>query len=95
MESNDALGSRKFVKRKREKVQLSVSKDQSHSIAASDGCLSLLKKRRLDGKIPIVVPLHLFFPHTENHFWFAFLQIVFCSTQVTDVTVVLILATGK
>ncbi|XP_022640907.1 protein ALWAYS EARLY 1 isoform X4 [Vigna radiata var. radiata] len=55
MESNDALGSRKFVKRKREKVQLSVSKDQSHSIAASDGCLSLLKKRRLDGIVPHAV----------------------------------------
>ncbi|XP_047148954.1 protein ALWAYS EARLY 2-like isoform X3 [Vigna umbellata] len=55
MESNDALGSRKFVKRKREKVQLSVSKDQSHSIADSDGCLYLLKKRRLDGMVPHAV----------------------------------------
>ncbi|CAJ1976134.1 unnamed protein product [Sphenostylis stenocarpa] len=54
-ESNDAPGSRKFVKRKREKIQLSVSKDQSHSIASSDGCLSLLKKRRLDGILPHAV----------------------------------------
>ncbi|KOM37384.1 hypothetical protein LR48_Vigan03g076600 [Vigna angularis] len=77
MESNDALGARKFVKQKRKKVQLSVSNDQSQSIAASDGCLSLLKKRRLDGKIAIVVPLPLFFPRPENHFWFAFLQIAF------------------
>ncbi|XP_020231534.1 protein ALWAYS EARLY 2 [Cajanus cajan] len=53
-ESNDAPGSRKPVKRKREKVQLSVSKDpvQSHSFASSDDCLSLLKKRCFDGKIP-------------------------------------------
>ncbi|XP_028184337.1 protein ALWAYS EARLY 2-like isoform X3 [Glycine soja] len=48
-ESNDAPGSRKPVKRKREKVQLSISKDQSHSIASSDDCLSILKKRRFDG----------------------------------------------
>ncbi|XP_061337996.1 protein ALWAYS EARLY 2-like isoform X2 [Gastrolobium bilobum] len=56
-ESNDAPGSRKPVKRKREKVQLSVSKDpvQSQSIASSDGCLSLLKKRRFDGIQPHAV----------------------------------------
>ncbi|KAJ1387434.1 SANT/Myb domain [Sesbania bispinosa] len=56
-ESNDAPGSRKPVKRKREKVQLSVSKDpvQSQSIASSDGCLSLLKKRCIDGIQPRVV----------------------------------------
>ena len=66
-ESNDAPGSRKPVKRKREKVQLSISKDQSHSIASSDDCLSILKKRRFDGKVPIVVPLPLFFPHPESH----------------------------
>ncbi|KAL9318495.1 hypothetical protein ACSQ67_015012 [Phaseolus vulgaris] len=54
-ESSDALGPRKFIKRKREKVQLSVSKDQSHSIASSEGCLSLLKKRRLDGIVPHAV----------------------------------------
>ncbi|GAU42810.1 hypothetical protein TSUD_34540, partial [Trifolium subterraneum] len=49
-ESNDAPGSRKPVKRKREKVQLSVSKDpvQSQSVTSGDGCLSLLKKRRID-----------------------------------------------
>nr|KYP74331.1 Lin-9 isogeny [Cajanus cajan] len=54
-ESNDAPGSRKPVKRKREKVQLSVSKDpvQSHSFASSDDCLSLLKKRCFDGKLPV------------------------------------------
>ncbi|KAJ1377648.1 SANT/Myb domain [Sesbania bispinosa] len=56
-ESNDAPGSRKPVKRKREKVQLSVSKDpvQSQSIASPDGCLSLLKKRRIDGIQPRAV----------------------------------------
>lgn len=61
-ESNDASGSRKPGKRKREKVQLSVSKDpvQSQLIASSDGCLSLLKKRRMDGKIPIMLSLPLF-----------------------------------
>ncbi|KAL2325514.1 hypothetical protein Fmac_024572 [Flemingia macrophylla] len=54
-ESNDAPGPRKSVKRKREKVQLSVSKDpfQSHSIASSDDCLSLLKRRCFDGKLPV------------------------------------------
>lgn len=52
-ESNDATGSRKPVKRRREKIQLSVSKDpvQSQSVTSSDGCLSLLKKRRIDGKV--------------------------------------------
>ncbi|KAK7277936.1 hypothetical protein RJT34_22956 [Clitoria ternatea] len=56
-ESNDAPGSQKPVKRKREKVQLGVSKDpvQYQSIASSDGCLSLLKKRRFDGIQPRVV----------------------------------------
>ncbi|XP_058760586.1 protein ALWAYS EARLY 3-like isoform X2 [Vicia villosa] len=56
-ESNDAPGSRKPVKRKREKVQLSVSKDpvQSQSVTSSDGCLSLLKKRRIDGIQPRAV----------------------------------------
>ncbi|KAL5196092.1 Protein ALWAYS EARLY 3 [Glycine soja] len=48
-ESNDAPGSQKPVKRKHEEVQLSVSKDQSHSIASRDDCLSILKKRRFDG----------------------------------------------
>ncbi|KAK7344237.1 hypothetical protein VNO77_13617 [Canavalia gladiata] len=52
-ESNDAPGSQKPLKRKREKVQMSVSKDPapSQSIAPNDGCLSLLKKRRFDGNI--------------------------------------------
>ncbi|TKY52226.1 ALWAYS EARLY 2 protein [Spatholobus suberectus] len=56
-ESNDAPGSRKPVKRKREKVQLSVTKDpvQSQSISSSDGCLSLLKKGRIDGIRPHAV----------------------------------------
>ncbi|XP_019441172.1 PREDICTED: protein ALWAYS EARLY 2-like isoform X1 [Lupinus angustifolius] len=56
-ESNDSPGSRKPLKRKIEKVQLSVSKDsvQSQSIASSDGCLSLLKKRRFDGIQPRAV----------------------------------------
>ncbi|KAK7269336.1 hypothetical protein RIF29_22061 [Crotalaria pallida] len=56
-ESNDSPGSRKPLKRKREKVQLSVSKDSvlSQSIASGDGCLSLLKKRRLDGIQPRAV----------------------------------------
>ncbi|CAL0316565.1 unnamed protein product [Lupinus luteus] len=56
-ESNDSPGSRKPLKRKIEKVHLSVSKDsvQSQSIASSDGCLSLLKKRRFDGIQPRAV----------------------------------------
>ncbi|CAI8603455.1 unnamed protein product [Vicia faba] len=56
-ESNDAPGSRKPVKRKREKIQFSVSKDpvQSQSVTSSDGCLSLLKKRRIDGIQPRAV----------------------------------------
>ncbi|XP_027363877.1 protein ALWAYS EARLY 2 isoform X3 [Abrus precatorius] len=56
-ESNDASGSRKPVKRKREKVRFCVSKDpvQSQSIPSSDGCLSLLKRRRVDGIQPRVV----------------------------------------
>ncbi|XP_057425539.1 protein ALWAYS EARLY 2-like isoform X2 [Lotus japonicus] len=56
-ERNEASESRKPVKRKREKVQLSVSKDplQAQTISSSDGCLSLLKKRRLDGIQPRAV----------------------------------------
>ncbi|OIW13567.1 hypothetical protein TanjilG_29308 [Lupinus angustifolius] len=56
-DSNDAPGSRKPVKRKRGRVQLSVSKDsiQSRSIASDDGCLSLLKRRRTDGSQPRAV----------------------------------------
>ncbi|XP_004495723.1 protein ALWAYS EARLY 2 isoform X2 [Cicer arietinum] len=56
-ESNEASGSQKPMKRKREKVQLSVSKDpvQSQSVSSSDGCLSLLKKRRIDGIQPRAV----------------------------------------
>jgi hypothetical protein len=55
-ESNDALPSQKPLKRKRGKVQLSVSKDpcQSRSIALSDGYLSLLKRRHFDGTEPCV-----------------------------------------
>ncbi|XP_059437111.1 protein ALWAYS EARLY 2-like isoform X2 [Corylus avellana] len=56
-ESNDASASRKPLKRKRGKVQLSVSKDpfESRSIATSDGYLSLLKRRRFDGTQPRAV----------------------------------------
>ncbi|XP_061348443.1 protein ALWAYS EARLY 2-like [Gastrolobium bilobum] len=56
-EINDAPGSRKHVKRKRGKIQLSVSKDadQSQSIASNDGCLSLLKRGRFDGSQPRAV----------------------------------------
>ncbi|PQQ06489.1 protein ALWAYS EARLY 2 isoform X3 [Prunus yedoensis var. nudiflora] len=57
-ESNDALGfSRKPQKRKLGKDQLSASKDafQSHSSASHEGCLSLLKRRRLDGGQPRAV----------------------------------------
>lgn len=52
-ESNEALTSEKPLKRKRGKVQPSVSKDpcQSRSIASSDGYLSFLKRRRFDGII--------------------------------------------
>ncbi|KAK7337779.1 hypothetical protein VNO77_18366 [Canavalia gladiata] len=57
MESNDASGSRKPMKRKRGKIQLSVSKDSvlSQSIASDDGCLSLLRKMEFDGSLPRVV----------------------------------------
>lgn len=53
-ESNEALTSEKPLKRKRGKVQPSVSKDlcQSRSIASSDGYLSFLKRRRFDGNEP-------------------------------------------
>ncbi|KAL0005955.1 hypothetical protein SO802_013516 [Lithocarpus litseifolius] len=53
-ESNDALTSEKPLKRKRGKVQPSVSKDpcQSRSIASSDGYLSFLKRRCFDGNEP-------------------------------------------
>ncbi|KAH0994839.1 hypothetical protein GBA52_018703 [Prunus armeniaca] len=57
-ESNDALGfSRKPQKRKLGKDQLNASKDvfQSHSNASHEGCLSLLKRRRLDGGQPRAV----------------------------------------
>ncbi|KAJ7977966.1 Protein ALWAYS EARLY 3 [Quillaja saponaria] len=56
-ESNDAAGTRKPLKQKRGKVQLSVSKDlvQPQSITSSDGCLSLLKRRHLDGSQPRAV----------------------------------------
>ncbi|KAK7258877.1 hypothetical protein RIF29_24466 [Crotalaria pallida] len=56
-DSNDALGSRKPVKRKRGKFQSSVSKDavQSRSVGSDDGCLSLLKRRRVDGSQPRAV----------------------------------------
>ncbi|KAK9265918.1 hypothetical protein L1049_012597 [Liquidambar formosana] len=53
-ESNDALGTRKSQKRARGRVRLSIPKEdilQSHSVASSDGCLSLLKRRRSDGNI--------------------------------------------
>jgi hypothetical protein len=55
-ESNDVSTSQKPLKRKRGKVQLSVSKDpfQSRSIATSDGYLSLLKRRRFDGIISYI-----------------------------------------
>ncbi|KAK9292843.1 hypothetical protein L1049_020823 [Liquidambar formosana] len=52
-ESNDALGTRKSQKRARGRVRLSIPKEdilQSHSVASSDGCLSLLKRRRSDGR---------------------------------------------
>lgn len=52
-ESNDASEMpRKSQKRKRAKVQLSPSKEdisQSWSMAATGGCLSLLKRSRIDG----------------------------------------------
>ncbi|KAM3752669.1 hypothetical protein ACB098_03G036600 [Castanea mollissima] len=53
-ESNEALTSEKPLKRKRGKVQPSVSKDpcQSRSIASSDGYLSFLKRRCFDGNEP-------------------------------------------
>ncbi|BBH06552.1 DIRP domain-containing protein [Prunus dulcis] len=57
-ESNDASGfSRKPQKRKLGKDQLSASKDvfQLHSSASHEGCLSLLKRRRLDGGQPRAV----------------------------------------
>lgn len=74
------------MKRKHEKIQLSVSKDsvQSQSIASSDGCLSLLKKRRIDGKIPVIgrVPLSIFSPHSGNYYYalpFVYQCSVYCS----------------
>ncbi|KAI4349974.1 hypothetical protein L6164_010507 [Bauhinia variegata] len=56
-ESNDAPGSQKPLKRKRGKFQSSISKDtiQSQSIASNDGCLSLLKRRRVEGTQPRAV----------------------------------------
>ncbi|KAE9598128.1 putative transcription factor MYB/SANT family [Lupinus albus] len=56
-DSNDAHGSRKPVKRKRGRFQLSISKDsvQSRSITSDDGCLSLLKRRHTDGSQPRAV----------------------------------------
>lgn len=52
-ESNDVSGiPRKSQKRKRAKIQLSASKEdisQSWSMAATGGCLSLLKRSRTDG----------------------------------------------
>ncbi|KAM0992063.1 hypothetical protein ACFX2I_010327 [Malus domestica] len=57
-ESNDALGfSRKPQKRKLGKDQPSVSKDvfHSHPSASLEGCLSLVKRRKLDGDQPRVV----------------------------------------
>ncbi|KAI4301784.1 hypothetical protein L6164_035031 [Bauhinia variegata] len=56
-ESNDAPGSQKPLKRKCGKFQLSVSKDtiQSQSISSNDGCLSLLKRRRVEGTQPRAV----------------------------------------
>lgn len=77
-ERNEASESRKPVKRKREKVQLSVSKDplQAQTISSSDGCLSLLKKRRLDGKIPVMVSLSISFSSLRESFlWFPCPQI--------------------
>ncbi|KAL5566063.1 hypothetical protein UlMin_029227 [Ulmus minor] len=56
-ESNDASGhARKPQKRKRGK-ELSASKElfQSHSIASTDGYLSLLKRKRIDGNQPRAV----------------------------------------
>jgi hypothetical protein len=85
-ESNDAPGSRKPVKRKREKVQLSVSKDpvQSQSVTSGDGCLSLLKKRRIDGKIHVIVLLLRFFLIRELIFCFVF-YLCILSAQFTAV----------
>lgn len=58
-ESNDASGMpQKSQKRKRAKVQLSASKEdisQSWSMAATGGCLSLLKRSRTDGSQPRAV----------------------------------------
>ncbi|XP_052297494.1 protein ALWAYS EARLY 2 isoform X2 [Citrus sinensis] len=58
-ESNDASEMpRKSQKRKRAKVQLSASKEdisQSWSMAATGGCLSLLKRSRIDGNQPRAV----------------------------------------
>ena len=54
-EINDALEvSRKSLKRKREKFQINASKEEKlmpQSAGSIDGCLSLLKKGRFDGKI--------------------------------------------
>lgn len=50
-ESNDASGiSRKPLKRKRGRDQISTSKDVFKSYSSADGCLSLLKRKRSDGK---------------------------------------------
>ncbi|KAJ7973358.1 Protein ALWAYS EARLY 3 [Quillaja saponaria] len=56
-ESNDESGTRRSLKGKRGRAQLSFSKDlvQSQSIASSDGCLSLLKRRHFDGSQPRAV----------------------------------------
>lgn len=58
-ESNDVSGiPRKSQKRKRAKIQLSASKEdisQSWSMAATGGCLSLLKRSRTDGSQPRAV----------------------------------------
>ncbi|XP_060966819.1 protein ALWAYS EARLY 2 isoform X8 [Cannabis sativa] len=57
-ESNDGSGiSRKLPNRKRGRDNFNTSKDlfQSHSVASTDGCLSLLKRKRSDGSQPRVV----------------------------------------
>ncbi|XP_062084771.1 protein ALWAYS EARLY 2 isoform X3 [Humulus lupulus] len=57
-ESNDGSGlSRKHQNRKRGRDNFNTSKDlfQSHSVASTDGCLSLLKRKRSDGSQPRVV----------------------------------------
>lgn len=56
-ESNDGTEIRNTPKRKRGKVQLGGSREDLHSKAdlSSDGCLSLLKRRRVDNSLPRVV----------------------------------------